>query len=46
VHLTAPGWNVVGATAPWMPGVAIGHNDQIAWGMTAFDADSRPLCRA
>jgi len=43
VHLTAPGWNVVGATAPWMPGVAIGHNDRIAWGMTAFDADTADL---
>jgi penicillin G amidase len=43
VHLTAPGWNVVGATAPWMPGVAIGHNDRVAWGMTAFDADVADL---
>ncbi len=43
VHLTAPGWNVVGATAPWMPGVALGHNDRIAWGMTAFDADVADL---
>lgn len=34
VHLVAPGWNVVGATAPWLPGVAIGHNDRVAWGMT------------
>ena len=31
VHLNAPGWNVIGATAPWRPGVAIGHNDRIAW---------------
>jgi penicillin amidase len=43
VHLTAPGWNVIGATAPWMPGVAIGHNDRVAWGMTAFDADTADL---
>ena len=43
VHLTAPGWNVVGATAPWMPGVALGHNDRVAWGMTAFDADTADL---
>jgi penicillin amidase len=43
VHLTAPGWNVAGATAPWMPGVAIGHNDRVAWGMTAFDADTADL---
>jgi penicillin amidase len=43
VHLTAPGWNVAGATAPWLPGVAIGHNDRIAWGMTAFDADTADI---
>ena len=34
VHLVAPGWNVIGATSPWLPGVAIGHNDRIAWAMT------------
>ncbi len=39
VHLTAPGWNVIGATAPWLPGVVIGHNDRVAWGMTSFRAD-------
>src|SRR5207253_3925423 len=43
VHLTAPGWNVAGATAPWMPGVAIGHNERVAWGTTAFDADTADL---
>ena len=31
VHLNAPGWNVIGATAPWLPGVAEGHNDRVAW---------------
>jgi penicillin amidase len=39
IHLTAPGWNVIGATAPWLPGVAVGHNDRIAWDAAAFDAD-------
>lgn len=43
VHLSAPGWNVIGATAPWLPGVAIGHNDRIAWGMTALAADTMDL---
>lgn len=43
VHLTAPGWNVIGATSPWMPGVAIGHNDDIAWSMTASRADVQDL---
>ena len=31
IHLRAPGWNVIGATAPWRPGVAMGHNERIAW---------------
>ena len=43
VHLSAPGWNVIGATAPWMPGVAIGHTNRVAWGMTAFDVDTEDL---
>src|SRR5262249_42968495 len=39
VHLSAPGWNVIGATAPWRPGVAIGHNERVAWAMTSRAAD-------
>ncbi len=39
VHLNAPGWNVIGAASPWLPGVVIGHNERVAWGMTAFPAD-------
>jgi penicillin amidase len=35
VHLRAPGWNVVGLTTPWRPGVAIGHNERIAWAAAA-----------
>ncbi len=42
VHLDAPGWNVIGVTAPWLPGVAAGHNERIAWGMTPIDAAARP----
>lgn len=34
-HLTAPGLNAAGATIPGVPGVAIGHNDHMAWGITA-----------
>jgi penicillin G amidase len=41
VHLTAPGWNVIGATAPWRPGVAIGHNDRIAWSFVPVRLDSQ-----
>jgi penicillin amidase len=43
VHLKAPGWHVAGATAPWMPGVAIGHNERIAWSMTTVAADTQDL---
>jgi penicillin G amidase len=43
VHLNAPGWNVIGAAAPWKPGVAIGHNERVAWGMTLFNADVQDL---
>jgi len=43
VHLNAPGWNVIGATAPWLPGVAIGHNDQIAWDMTPAAVDTQDV---
>ncbi len=31
VHLVGAGWNVVGVTSPWRPGVAAGHNERVAW---------------
>src|SRR5262249_45825325 len=34
VHLNAPGWNVIGSGEPGLPGVAIGHNERVAWGFT------------
>jgi penicillin G amidase len=43
VHLTAPGFNVIGAVVPWFPGVAIGHNDRVAWGLTIFALDAQDL---
>ena len=39
VHLHAPGWNVIGSGEPALPGVAIGHNDRIAWGFTIIGVD-------
>jgi penicillin amidase len=39
VHLVAPGWDVIGATEPALPGVAIGHNGRIAWGLTIVGTD-------
>jgi penicillin G amidase len=35
-HLVGPGWNVVGAGEPALPGVSLGHNDRIAWALTIF----------
>jgi len=34
VHLNAPGWRVIGASLPGVPGVVIGHNERIGWGIT------------
>jgi penicillin amidase len=39
VHLNAPGWNLIGATEPPLPGVLIGHNGRIAWGLTIVGTD-------
>jgi penicillin G amidase len=43
VHLVAPGWDVIGAGEPGLPGVALGHNEQIAWGFTIFGLDQQDL---
>ncbi|HEY9402757.1 MAG TPA: penicillin acylase family protein [Pyrinomonadaceae bacterium] len=42
-HLSAPGLHVAGVTAPGAPGVIIGHNEHIAWGMTNLDPDVQDL---
>lgn len=39
VHLVAPGWNLIGATEPPLPGVLIGHNGRIGWGLTIVGTD-------
>jgi len=38
-HLEAPGWHVIGAGEPALPGIAIGHNERIAWGLTIVGTD-------
>ena len=43
VHLTAPGWNVIGGGEPVLPGVSIGHNEYGAWGLTIFGSDTEDL---
>ncbi len=43
VHLSAPGVRVAGVTAPGLPGVLIGHNEKIAWGVTSVGPDVQDL---
>jgi penicillin G amidase len=43
IHLNAPGWNVIGAGEPSLPGISIGHNDYGAWGLTIFETDNEDL---
>jgi penicillin amidase len=43
VHLSAPGWNVIGGGEPILPGVSIGHNEYGAWGLTIFETDAEDL---
>ncbi len=40
-HLKAPEIDVAGATIPGLPGVIVGHNQSIAWGVTnlAYDVE-------
>lgn len=42
-HLVAPGWNVIGAGEPASPGVAIGHNERIAFGLTVVGMDQQDV---
>ncbi len=43
VHLVAPGWNVIGAGEPALPGVALGHNEEIGFGFTIVGIDQQDL---
>jgi len=42
-HLQAPGWNVIGASEPPFLGVAIGHNERLAWGLTIVGTDQHDV---
>lgn len=42
-HLKAPGLHVAGVTAPGVPGVIIGHNEHLAWGVTNLGPDVQDL---
>ena len=43
VALSAPGLNLVGAGEPALPGVSLGHNADIAFGLTIFAIDQEDL---
>ncbi|HEX4199248.1 MAG TPA: penicillin acylase family protein [Caulobacteraceae bacterium] len=43
VGLNAPGLSVIGAGEPALPGVSLGHNDRIAFGLTIFPIDQEDL---
>jgi penicillin G amidase len=43
VHLKAPGLDVAGVSLPGVPGVIIGHNQKIAWGVTNLGFDVQDL---
>ena len=43
VHLDAPGLHVMGAGELHLPGITIGHNDRVAFGITTFMADQADI---
>ncbi len=42
-HLSAPQLDVIGAGEPALPGISIGHNGRIAFGLTIFSIDQEDL---
>ena len=42
-HLVAPGWDVIGAGEPALPGVAVGHNRRVGFGFTIVNVDQQDL---
>ncbi|MQA13818.1 MAG: penicillin acylase family protein, partial [Pseudonocardiaceae bacterium] len=42
-HLSAPGFDVIGGGEPALPGISIGHNGRIAFGLTIFPIDQEDL---
>ena len=42
-HLVAPGFRIRGACFMGIPGFAVGHNEHVAWGITAAHADNTDL---
>ena len=42
-HLIGPGWNVIGAGEPGVPGVAGGHNGRVGFGFTIVGMDQQDV---
>ncbi|MBE9376265.1 penicillin acylase family protein [Saccharopolyspora sp. HNM0983] len=43
VHLSAPGLDVIGGGEPALPGISLGHNGTVAFGLTIFPMDQEDL---
>src|SRR5262245_17989354 len=42
-HLSAPGFEVFGATLPSSPGIVVGQNSRLAWSLTTANIDTQDL---
>lgn len=42
-HVVGPGFDVIGAGEPFLPGISIGHNGAVAFGLTRFYIDQEDL---
>jgi penicillin amidase len=42
-HLTCPGLDVIGGGEPTLPGISIGHNERVAFGLTILPVDQEDL---
>ncbi len=38
-----PGFDVIGAGEPALPGLSVGHNGRVAFGFTVFSVDQEDL---
>lgn len=45
VDLQAPGFHAAGAVVPGLPGVVLGHNERIAWGVTNAEVSTSSVYR-
>ena len=43
VHLTAPGFDAIGAGEPSLPGISMGHNGTAAFALTIFGGDQEDI---